>query len=42
VTRDFNLKRKVDEIVVEVDVWTDLEELTVPFEVKAGIGGATE
>jgi hypothetical protein len=40
VTRDYNLKRKVDKISVEVDLWTDLEEIMVPFDVKVGVGGA--
>ena len=40
LTRDYNLKRKVDKLSVEMDLWTDLAELTVPFDVKLGVGGA--
>ena len=39
VTRDFNLKRKADQIRVEIDRWTDLGKVVVPFDVKVGIGG---
>ena len=39
VTRDFNLKRKAAKLILEVDRWTDLEKIAVPFDVKVGIGG---
>ena len=34
----FNLKRKVDQIVLGLDGWTDLEKVQVPFDVKIGTG----
>ena len=41
VTREFKLKRKADKISVEIDLWEDLENVVVPFDVKIGVGGAT-
>lgn len=35
----YRLKRKVEEFRVEAKVWTDLEEVEVPFDVTLGIGG---
>ena len=37
-TVTFNLKRKVDQIVLGLDRWTDLEKVQVPFDVKIGAG----
>ena len=34
----FNLKRKVDQIVLGLDRWTDLEKVQVPFDIKIGTG----
>lgn len=42
VTRDFNLKRKVGKVFVEMDIWTDLEEKSVPFDLKVGVGGGSK
>lgn len=42
VTRDYNLKRKVGKVFVEMDIWTDLEEKTVPFDLKVGVGGGSK
>jgi hypothetical protein len=39
VSKTFSLKQKADKISVEVDLWTDLEEVAVPFDVKVGVGG---
>lgn len=42
VTKGYTLKREVKEVRLEMDVWTDMEEHEVPFEVKVGIGGKME
>ncbi len=34
----FNLKRKVDKIVLGLDGWTDLEKTQIPFDLKIGSG----
>lgn len=39
VTLGYTLAREVAEVRVELDRWTDLEKLSVPFEVSVGIGG---
>lgn len=39
VSRDYSLARKVDKIVVEADLWTDMEIVEVPFEITVGVGG---
>ncbi len=37
-TVSFNLKKKVDKIVLAVDAWSDLEVVKVPFDFKIGAG----
>jgi len=39
VTRDFSLERSIKEISIEVDLWADLQEVEVPFDLKVGVGG---
>lgn len=39
VSLDYSLARQAEKISIEVDRWTDMEEVTVPFDVKVGIGG---
>ena len=38
VERSFNLSQKVDVATIEMSVWTDLQEIELPFTVKAGLG----
>jgi hypothetical protein len=40
VSLDFNLKAKAEKLSLELDLWTDLEEVLVPFDLKVGVGGA--
>ena len=37
-TVSFNLKKKVDKIVLAVDEWSDLEVVKVPFDFTIGAG----
>lgn len=39
VTKSHGLARKVDQCVMILDIWIDMHEVDVPFDVTAGIGG---
>jgi hypothetical protein len=39
VTRDFSLERSAKEISIEVDLWADLKEVDVSFDLTIGVGG---
>ncbi len=38
VTREYRLAREVEAVTVEIDVWTDLRTVEVPFDVTTGVG----
>lgn len=38
IERSYNLKRKVDQLTVEVIHWSDLKTVEVPFNVEVGLG----
>ena len=40
VTRTYLLKKKSDNLKIEVDLWTNAENITVPVDLKVQIGGA--
>jgi hypothetical protein len=40
VSKEYKLARKLDAFRVETDLWTDMEETEVPFDVTVAVGGA--
>lgn len=39
VSKEYKLARKLDKFRVEMDLWTDMEEMEVPFDVTVTVGG---
>lgn len=40
VTKSYKLKKKVDKLKIEMDLWSDAETVTVPVDLTVGAGGA--
>ena len=40
VSKSYNLKKKSDVLKIEMDLWVDLEKITVPLNVAVGLNGA--
>lgn len=42
VQQDFNLETKIEEATIEIDVWEDMQQIKVPFEINSSVGLGTK